>query len=115
MLRHRIVRDQFNAAAQNREDQFEAAAQNREAQFNAAAQNREAAAQTQETVINQGHPQETQNISEDLGRTAANDYIDEVQLSQANADLAMFANENGTYSYGLGESPDMNTAMEMHA
>ena len=105
---------QFNAAAQNREDQFEAAAQNREAQFNAAAQNREAAAQTQETVINQGHPQETQNMSEDLGRAAANAYIDEMQLSQANADLAMFANENGTYSYGLGESPDMNTAMEMH-
>ena len=106
--------DQFEAAAQNREAQFEATAQNREAQFEAAAQNREAAAQTQETVINQGHPQETQNISEDLGRTAANAYIDEVQLSQANADLAMFANENGTYSYGLGESPDMNTAMEMH-
>ncbi len=106
--------DQFNAAAQNREDQFEAAAQNREAQFNAAEQNREAAAQTQETVINQGHPQETQNISEDLGRTAANAYIDEAQLSQVNADLAIFANENGTYSYGLGESPDMNTAMEMH-
>ena len=116
---------QFNAAAQNREDQFEAAAQNREAQFNAAEQNREAqfeaaeqnreaAAQTQETVINQGHPQETQNISEDLGRTAANAYIDEAQLSQVNADLAIFANENGTYSYGLGESPDMNTAMEMH-
>ena len=106
--------DQFEAAAQNREAQFNAAEQNREAQFNAAAQNREAAAQTQEPVINQGHPQETQNISEDLGRAAANAYIDEMQLSQANADLAMFANENGTYSYGLGESPDMNTAMEMH-